>query len=311
MDVLVSRLKAAKKVGIRRLGLRSVCGACLLVVLCGVCHSRSRDYAAATFSIDVDKPYKTVSDVVREVVNNGVIQGTFEYKGDQSLPGADAAQTSSLFRPWDGQGQVFFKVRTNVLSPVHFLNSNDVGTVAVRYVVQELGPNSTRLFLDAVFVENAHHHNHPSDGYVETTEFGVIARRLKELDQQLQAGRQAAGTMGSSSQEGQPRVEVIDPLETGDMRKALADQKAKLDAESGNLHQLESHAQQLRQASVVRVSADWAELKALPYAHSRGMQFLKKGQEVTILATSPYWYRVRSSDGQEGWIYHLLMESQP
>jgi len=61
----------------------------------------------------------------------------------------------------------------------------------------------------------------------------------------------------------------------------------------------------------VRVKADRAELKSLPYAHARVVEALTKGQEVTVLAKSAYWYQVRSEDGKEGWISHSFLEVQP
>jgi hypothetical protein len=157
---------------------------CLLVLFLSVgSFCRARDTGAASFSIDLDKPFHEVLASVDEVARSGSIKGTFEYRGDEQLGGAQFADKSSLFPAWTEPGKVFYKIRTKALSPSHFLNSNDVGTVAVRYVVQERGPNSTRLFIDAVFIENARHHGHPSDGYVETCEFGEIGKLLKDREQ--------------------------------------------------------------------------------------------------------------------------------
>jgi hypothetical protein len=137
---------------------------------------------AGSFSIEIDQPYQKVFEVVRDAATSGVIHGTYEYHGEDSLPKADAQKSCKFFSPWDGGGEVFFKVRTRALSPAHFLNSNDMGMVAVRYVVQELTPKSTRLYIDAIFVADSHHGKHPSDGYVETTEYNLISERLAEVD---------------------------------------------------------------------------------------------------------------------------------
>src|SRR5579883_2604661 len=210
----------------------------------------ARDSGSASFSIDLDKPYADVLAIVSDVAHSGTIKGTFEYRGEDSLDKAEFQESSRLFPAWTEPGKVFYKIRSKALSPSHFLNSNDVGTVAVRYVVQERGPNSTRLFIDAVFIESARHHGHPSDGYVETCEFGEIGKRLKERDQLLAA-------------------------------------------------------------EFVKVKADRAELKALPYMHARVVEALTRGQEVTVLAKSAYWYQVRAEDGKEGWISHSWLEGQP
>jgi hypothetical protein len=60
----------------------------------------------------------------------------------------------------------------------------------VRYVVQALTTESTRLDIDAVFVEDSRRHPHASDGVVEKTEFEEIDRRLKLLDGQQQTNPQ-------------------------------------------------------------------------------------------------------------------------
>ena len=318
---------------------------CLLICAVWNCaFSRSRETGAASFSIDLDKPYSEVLSMVEETARSGVIKGTFEYRGEEQLNNAEFADKSQLFPPWTQPGKVFYKIRAKALSPSHFLNSNDVGTVAVRYVVQEKGANSTRLFIDAVFVENARHHGHPSDGYVETCEFGEIGKLLKEREQlQKLAASDKPFTPGIEStshsadrqdeikqtralkEEKQPKnakrldVElahpspamVVESNATSDLQQAIAEQKSLLAAELANLDKLEAHARKLRASEFLRIRAERAEIKASPYSHARVIEALKKGQEVTVLARSTYWYQVRSENGQEGWISHALLEGQP
>ncbi len=285
----------------------------------------ARDSGSASFSIDLDKPYADVLAIVSDVAHSGTIKGTFEYRGEDSLDKAEFQESSRLFPAWTEPGKVFYKIRSKALSPSHFLNSNDVGTVAVRYVVQERGPNSTRLFIDAVFIESARHHGHPSDGYVETCEFGEIGKRLKERDQLL--AEAATGQRFSPGQESSSRTESApvalappapaaaeEPAEAGKtagLQNAIAEQKALLAADRAALEKLEAQARQLRSAEFVKVKADRAELKALPYMHARVVEALTRGQEVTVLAKSAYWYQVRAEDGKEGWISHSWLEGQP
>jgi Bacterial SH3 domain len=285
-----------------------------MLVLSVCCAARSHDPVAATFAIDLDKPFDEVLEAVNEVANNGVISGTFEYKGDQSLPGAVLDQNCQLFKSWSGKGKVFFKVRKKTLAPVHFLNSNDVGTVAVRYVVQEIGSNLTRLFIDAVFIENAGHHNHPSDGFVETSEFGEIGKRMREAEQVREvqrAGQTFLPASESSSRPDQPTQGSPDTQATSDLQRAISEQKSSLESDTAKLHRLEAEAQKLRSAEFLLVSVERAELKVQPYAHARPLEALKKGQQVTLLAKSSYWVRVRSEDGQEGWLPHSAVEARP
>lgn len=317
----------------RAAGFRLACAACLSILfLCGLCYPRARETAGASFSIDLDKPFADVLSAVSDVAHSGSIKGTFEYRGEEQLNGAQFEEKSQLFPAWSGAGQVLYKVRAKTLSPSHFLNSNDVGTVAVRYVVQERSPNSTRLFIDAVFIENARHHGHPSDGYVETCEFGEIGKRLKNREQlqtQVAAGEQfSPGHQSSSRSDGAPAeneppkakpaatsraapVKAVDAAKLADLQHVIGEQRTLLASEAANLDQLEAQARKLRTSEFVRIKADRAELKSLPYAHARVVEALTRGQEVTVLGKSNYWYQVRSEDGKEGWISHALLELQP
>lgn len=286
----------------------------VVLLLTGFGRARTRETAAPSFTIDVDQPFSQVVPAVEDVARSSVILGTFEYAGDQQLEGAQFEENSHLFPGWSGGGKVFYKVRNKTLAPKHFINSNDVGTVAVRYIVQDNGANSTRLVIDAVFVENGGHHGHPSDGYVETCEFAEIGKRLKEFDQEQAlrvSGHAFSPSRDSSSRPDQSSDQATDSIATGDIGRAISDQKSQLAADRANLQQLEAQVRQIRASEFVRIRVERAELKASPYAHARVVEALKQGQEVTVLAKSAYWYRVRSEDGQEGWLSHSVLEGQP
>ena len=286
--------------------------------------AHGRDSGAASFAIVVDKPYEEVVAVVGDVAHSSVIKGTFEYRDEEQLTKAEYAEKVGWFPPPSGAGKVFYKLRKKVLSPAHFVNSNDVGVVAVRYIVQANGANSTRLVIDAVFVESARHHWHASDGYVETCEFAEIGKRLEEYEQLRAQGTNSV--VFSTSREGSLRQErpaapsspnttgkLAEPDDTQrrDLERVIAEQTEQLKSEQAKLRQLEGEARQLRKAEYVRVSGERAELRVLPYAHARVVEALKKGQEVTILARSQYWYQVRSEDGQQGWVAQTLLEAHP
>src|ERR1700751_54056 len=111
----------------------------LLLVAVLTAFGRTREKAAPSFTIDVDKPFDQVVPVVEDVARGGVIRGTFEYTGDEQLEGAKFSETSKFFPAFTSDGKIFYKYRELTLSPKHFIESNDVGTVAVRYVVQKAG----------------------------------------------------------------------------------------------------------------------------------------------------------------------------
>src|SRR5262249_50300500 len=83
--------------------------------------------------------------------------------------------------PWTEGGKVFYKVRLNALDPQNFKNSGDVGTLAVRYVVEAQDEKHTVLRIDARYVEDFRHAAHPSNGSVESAEYKSIHDRLEEL----------------------------------------------------------------------------------------------------------------------------------
>ena len=145
------------------------------------------------FSADVEDSYNVVWKVVEAATEDGIVRGTSEYKGTAELYGAGSAKTSDAIKKPAPPGTVIYKVRTETIAPEHFEDSNDQGIVVVRYVVQELGPKSTRITIDSVFVENSHHHTHLSDGTVENAEFLAISDNLKSLEEeQAKKARDAA-----------------------------------------------------------------------------------------------------------------------
>ncbi len=135
-------------------------------------------HGAGSFVIDLPQPYSTVTEAVRKVASNGVMQGTKEYQRDSELAGARAVAGSTLFARWSGPGEALYKVKTGAISPAHFLDSNDTGTVAIRYVVQAVNSTTTRLAIDAVFEEDGHRRRHSSDGSVEAGEFAAVLKQL-------------------------------------------------------------------------------------------------------------------------------------
>ena len=82
--------------------------------------------------------------MVQDVVQNGIIRGTKEYNKDEYITGAIAATSTPVFPEWTEGGKVFYKVRKKALDPRNFKDSGDVGTLAVRYVVQAPGRQEHR-----------------------------------------------------------------------------------------------------------------------------------------------------------------------
>lgn len=250
------------------------------------------------FSVDLDEPYDRVLKVVKDVTEDGVIRGSSEYKGMAELYGASPGTDSKAFHNPPIEGTVLYKVRSETLAPEHFLESNDVGTVTVRYVVRSLGPKSTRLAIDAVFQEASHHHYHPSDGTVENAEFLAISDEIKDINDK-------------EAKEKQEAAYAVEQKKLQDLLGQLDDARAQLKAAKAKEQAIRQKVQSVSEGKPGQVKLASADLKAEPNNESRTLASLSQGDAVTVLVETPSWYRVRAANGQQGWVYRLMLEVQP
>src|SRR6202795_1239471 len=147
-------------------------------------HGREKDVLqyGAGLIVNVPLPEPEVAQVVEDVAQNSFIRGTKEYNKDEYVAGAVAATSTPVFPAWTEGGKVLYKVRKQALDPRNFKNSGDVGTLAVRYVVQPQGEKNTVLRIDAVFVEEFRRTAHASNGSVETSEYKNIQDHLDAIE---------------------------------------------------------------------------------------------------------------------------------
>src|ERR1700751_3335957 len=132
--------------------------------------------------VNIPFPESEVAQVVQDVIQNGIIRGTKEYNKDEYITGANPATSTKVFPRWTEGGKVFYKVRLKALDPRNFKDSSDVGTLAVRYVVQPQNDKNTVLRIDARFVEDFRHSGHPSNGSVEGAEYKAIHDHIEALE---------------------------------------------------------------------------------------------------------------------------------
>src|SRR6266852_9038797 len=170
-------------------------------------HARKHQQWGAELSVDMDAPYDRLVKIVQEVSEDGVIRGTWQYKGTKELDGAKASKTAVGFAPWKGQGAVLYKVQPDTLAPEHFYESGDQGTVEVRYIVEPAGPNLSHLRIQAAFVENRGHRLHPSEGAVEDAEFSEISQKLQEQDDQDRKKKEEAVAQQQEIKSGELRAQ--------------------------------------------------------------------------------------------------------
>lgn len=259
---------------------------------------RKEDYGQG-FSTELDVPENEVLQAVSDVVNDGIIQGSKEYNKDQYIENANSAASSPLFPAWTDPGKVFYKVRTEVLDPRGFYESNDIGTLAVRYVVQSKVPSKTFLRIDAVFVEDFRRVSHPSDGSVENAEYKDIQDHVDQLEAQR---KQAAE--GDKQRQQEIARQALEHKQEEDETLALSRAQA-------SVQTLEQHVQQLRQQVERVIKAPGAQLKSAPFFSATSLRSLDAGTEVVILIATPYWFGVETEDGQHGWVKSDQLEPLP
>ena len=253
-----------------------------------------------------------VTQVVQEVAQNGIIRGTKEYNKDEYVTGATVADSTRAFKEWTDGGKVFYKVRLKALDPQNFKDTNDSGTLAVRYVVQGQGDSHTVLHIDAVFVEDFRHVSHPSNGSVEGSEYKSIHDRLEALalmknqtadaEREKQAHNAPAHAVEMSSSV--PRTAPPIPFGSGPSEPSQAVQE-------NSSQTLEQRVKDLRQQVERLVKSPGAALKAAPFHTASTLQSLPTGTEVLIEISTPYWLGVETHNGQHGWILRDELEQLP
>jgi hypothetical protein len=257
----------------------------IALALCFAAHvpdlcAREKDGIQYGAGLIVNVPFSEaeVSQVVQEVVQNGIIRGSKEYNKDEFISGAEPAGSTRVFPAWTEGGKVFYKVRFHALDPRNFKNGGDVGTLAVRYVVQPQDEKHTVLRIDARFVEDFRHVAHASNGSVESAECKDIHDRLDSLRLL--------------------KSEASDPehqkLESSSRKQQIATEPAEASV----------HVERI-------VKAPGAPLKSAPFHTASTLQALPTGTEVLIVVSTPYWYGVETHEGQHGWILRDELEMLP
>ncbi len=249
-------------------------------------------------TVQVQAPASDIAEAVAQVAQDQIIHGTYSYEKERILYGAHSSSTAQVFGPWQGQGQVYYKVASNILSPRFYKDSGDIGTIYVRYVVQEAAPNSTILQIESTFVD-ARKVKHPSLGTVESSEYAAILQHLKTI----QAKRSAP-----EADPEKPAVQSPSPLLSG---SKIAPPAGNAPTPNESVKDLEERVQTLRHQVELRVKDAGAPLKSAPYQSSATLETLPSNAEVLIVVLTPYWYGVQTTEGRSGWIHHSQLEPLP
>jgi hypothetical protein len=287
-------------------------------------HGREKEVLqyGAGLIVNVPLPEPEVAQVVEDVAQNTFIRGTKEYNKDEYVAGAVAATSTPVFPAWTEGGKVFYKVRKQALDPRNFKNSGDVGTLAVRYVVQPQGDKNTVLRIDALFVEDFRHSVHQSNGSVESSEYKDIQDRLQAVElmkkenaeaEQAKQERLAKKNFGMGTTD--DTVLLSTPPSTAAQTSSASSTSATPQPSAAYEQQpdesLEQHVAELRRQVERLVKKPGAPLKSAPFHTASTMKSLEPGVEVLILISTPYWYGVETHDGQHGWIRRDQLEQMP
>jgi hypothetical protein len=242
----------------------------------------------ATIMVELPAPEADVIQAVRQVADDQIIHGTYVYEKDKILRGAHATDKSSALGEWDGGGKVFYKVAENVLAPRNFVASNDMGTITVRYVVQSMGPSSTSLRVDAIFIETARRRTDHSQGEVESAETEEVKKRLE--------------TNQAQRRQDQEEAEKVQQLQA----ERESERKA-----ASSIQELQQQVAQLRHQVEARTKDAGVSLRSAPFRTAAPLQSLPAQTEVVILILTQYWYGVETQDGHRGWIRRSELEPLP
>lgn len=300
------------------LGWKPILAIILTVALFAALPALAREKDAVQYGmgliVNVPYPENEVAQVVQDVVQNGIIRGTKEYNKDEYVSGATTVASTRVFPEWTEGGKVFYKVRFRAIDPRNFKDSGDVGTLAVRYVIQPQGDKNTVLRIDARFVEDFRHTSHASNGSVEGAEYKDIHDRLETLGvmktQTAEAEKEKAGApqtptdikaeaapMGASPM----AMDNPPPMASSSSNKAV----------EASPKSLPEHIRELRQQVERRVKAPGAPLKTAPFHTATVLQSLPTGTEILIVISTSYWYGVETHDGQHGWMLRDDLELLP
>lgn len=251
------------------------------------------------FQTELPNSEDEVAQAVEQVVNDGIIEGSLEYNKDKYVDKAEAAISSPLFPEWKEPGKVFYKVRYKVLAPINFKESNDEGTLAVRYVVQSPTPNKSILRIDAVFFEDFRRVSHPSNGTVESSEYKDIQDHIDAIE--MAKKKDAEGREQREQEIARQALE----------RKRQEQEALDLAEAETSTQSLEKKVDDLRRQAERLIKAPGAPLKSAPFQSASTLRSLETGSEVVVLVVTPYWLGVETAEGQHGWVNRQQLELLP
>jgi hypothetical protein len=240
-----------------------------------------------------------VRQAVISVQKDHILHGTLIFDKEPILTGAEAVSSTPLFDPWQGPGEVYYKIREKAIAPRHFLESGDIGTIGVRYVIIPVSDLRVRVKIDALYIETAHKRIHPSDGTVEKTEMNEIKDALESLQE---AAAEAADAR---------RRELSNQLVRQSYARQRSEESTRVTTAESTEKELTQEIDSLRHELERRIKAPGADLKAAPFRSAANLKTLPAYSEVVVLIVTPHWLGVETPEGQRGWLPLEQLEPLP
>jgi hypothetical protein len=263
----------------------------------GQTHDKKSDIPEG-FEIYLKAPEATVIKAVQLVIEDDTIQGTWVYDTDKTLTDAVPETSSAYYGEYKGEGHVFYKARHDALAPRHFKDSADIGVITVRYVVQGVAPNKTRLQIDAAFVEDGNHKLHASDTTVETSEFAEVQSHIVQIQKEEQQTAELT-----------QRRQML--VESHTAAKERNEELARLNESETSVTSLQQKVDELHHKIEVRVKSDAVDLKASPFNHAAKLSSLPGHSELLVEIITDYWFGVETIEGHRGWVRQDQVERLP
>ena len=292
--------------------------------------------------VNIPTPVAEVTEAVGDVAGNGIIRGTKEYNKDEYISGAVPAASTPIFPAWKDPGKVFYKVRKSALNPWNFKDSADVGTVAVRYIVQPQGEKNSILRIDALYVEDFRRAVHQSNGSVESSEYKDIQDHLTQMElvkkETEEAVREKQEHIAKKEFDLDNNTELLStPSESGAGESSSRADDAETNGQSPRVQSLrvpsprrsappssatsilaqdpnetpEQRIARLRHEVERTVKNPGAPLKSAPFHTASTVKTLVPGTEVLVVILSTYWLGVETHEGAHGWIRRDQLELLP
>ena len=248
---------------------------------------------------EFNAPAEEVRQAVLAVVHDQIVHGTMIFDKEPVLTGAEAVDSTPLFDPWTGPGEVYYKIRKNAIAPRHFKDSADQGTIAVRYILVPIDADRTRVKVDAVYLEASHRVTHDSDGTVEKSELNEIKDHLEAMEEEAAAAADA-----------RRRQQSTELVRQSFLRQREDETSRLVNAQSAE-KDLEQQIKALHQELERRVKSPGADLKAAPFRSAASLQPLAANANVLVLIITPHWLGIETPEGHRGWLPVEALEPLP